>query len=591
MSGKATKHLESRFEQPVFLLFVTVAISISPFILNLAGFDFGSAKVPFHSQATAGISPIEVVDSMFRALGGAFLHTILEWSAFSAAFFTVILSFAHYAIKRDVTAPIIGVALFFAGCMDAFHTLATDRLITAVADNRNLLPFTWAVCRLFNALILISGIGLLIFRKKKERKEDFWFVIFVSLIFGAIAYSVISFCANSDSLPNTTFPDSLITRPWDIAPLVLYLFAGFFVLPQFYKRERNFISYSILISVIPHVATQIHMAFGSSSLFDNHFNIAHFLKIAAYWIPFIGLTLEYVKTYRNQQSAEKETRTIIESAQEGLVVIDQNGNLTVFNPFAEKVFGYSSKEVVGQNVKMLMPEPYYSEHDGYLSKYIQTGKKNIIGTIRELTGKRKDGTTFPVELGVNEMQLGKRKLFVGSIRDLSERKAAEEKLVAAKEFAEIAKEDAEAANRAKSIFLANMSHEIRTPMNAVLGYTQILLRRKNLDSDVLNALETINTSGQNLLDMINEILDISKIEAGKMELHQINFDLKELITGIATMFELRCQQKNIAWKVEGIEQSIDVSGDELKLRAILINLIGNAVKFTDTGEVLFRMTH
>ncbi len=725
--------LEPSFRQPIPFLFLVVAISVGPFILNQIGFDFGSAKIPFQVETTVGMISIEITDSMFRALGGAFLHTILEWSAFSAAIFTVILFFANFTTNRDMDAPILGVAFFCAGCMDAFHTLAADRLIEAVADNRNLVPFTWAICRLFNALILIGSVALLIYGGNKGRPRNLWFVVLASLVFGFTAYGIIQVCATSASLPNTMFPDALITRPWDVAPLALYLFAGFYVFPIFHKREKNFISYSILISVIPHVATQLHMAFGSFSLYDNHFNVAHFLKIMAYLVPFVGLSLEYIKTYRDQQISETRSHTITESAQEGIVVINPNGLVTDFNPFAEKMFGYTAKEVLGNNVKMLMPEPYNSEHDGYLLKYLRTHQKNIIDTVREVEGLRKDSTTFPMELRVSEMNLGGKPFFGGSLRDISERKASEEKVEKAKKQAENAqaeaesankaliqhledkrflasiventddvvigknltgeivswnrgaeiiygytseeivgqnisilipedrkyesdsflkeikegkkikhfetirirkdktaidvsltispiknilgeiigastiarditqwkeaqnvlvstKEEAEAANRAKSNFLANMSHEIRTPMNAILGYSQILLRRRDLEPSQRQALETIDTSGKNLLDMINEILDISKIEAGRMDLQEINFDLNDLTNGISKMFELRCQQKQLDWRVDGLKEPCLVSGDEHKLRAILTNLIGNAVKFTDSGEVVFKIT-
>ena len=153
-----------------------------------------------------------------------------------------------------------------------------------------------------------------------------------------------------------------------------------------------------------------------------------------------------------------------------------------------------------------------------------------------------------------------------------------------------AKIEAEKANLAKSMFLANMSHEIRTPMNAVLGYSQILLRKKDLDSETQNAIRTIDNSGKNLLKMINEILDISKIEAGKMELNLRGFDLNELVNDLSNLFELRCRQKQLRWTVDGFSSPVLVQGDETKLRQVLVNLLGNAIKFTDLGQVSLSVT-
>lgn len=149
---------------------------------------------------------------------------------------------------------------------------------------------------------------------------------------------------------------------------------------------------------------------------------------------------------------------------------------------------------------------------------------------------------------------------------------------------------AEKANLSKSLFLANMSHEIRTPMNAILGFSQILLRDQTLSQKTRESIETIDTSGKNLLAMINEILDISKIEAGKMELILDDFRLNEDLEDISSLFALRTRQKKLKWNFHLPEKEYFVHGDETKLKQILINLIGNAVKFTQTGEVTFKLT-
>jgi len=154
-----------------------------------------------------------------------------------------------------------------------------------------------------------------------------------------------------------------------------------------------------------------------------------------------------------------------------------------------------------------------------------------------------------------------------------------------------AEDAAESANKAKSAFLANMSHEIRTPMNAILGYSQILLRDDSLHAFQRDAVTTIASSCNHLLKLINDILDLSKIEAGRMEMETKEFDLIALVRELTAMFHARCEEKRLGLRVDGLNgtRRLFVSGDESKLRQVLINLLGNAVKFTNDGRVILHV--
>ena len=191
---------------------------------------------------------------------------------------------------------------------------------------------------------------------------------------------------------------------------------------------------------------------------------------------------------------------------------------------------------------MLMPDSYRKEHDGYLHHYLETGNAKVIGIGREVDAQRKDGSIFPMELGVSEMNDSDKHMFVGIIRDISERKNANKKLQQYAEVLEHQKEElenskkkAEELNEIKSEFLASMSHEIRTPMNGILGMTELILDDE-LAPKQRSRVETVFASANALMTIINDILDFSKIESGKLELEPIDFSLRQLAEEILELF-------------------------------------------------------
>jgi signal transduction histidine kinase len=305
----------SKAQLPAVFVWGIVLLCVLPFFLSLAGLDFSTHQLSFDALQTADHPWQAGPYTMYHVLKGSFTHTLLEWSAFCTAIFTVFLAFVHFSLRRDATTLLIGIALFCAGIMDAFHTLAAARLLHAVTDSQDFLPFTWAVCRLFHAVIMSGGAALCLRARTTTRQIRPGSVVLVSLAVGVLAYGIVYALASAPQLPRAIFPDAIVTRPYDVPPLVLLLSAGAFVYPRLYQQSPSVFSHALIVSTLPNVAGQFHMAFGSTTLFDYHFNIAHFLKIIAYLIPFSGLALDYMRTYREETRAVEQ----LQAAQQSLV--------------------------------------------------------------------------------------------------------------------------------------------------------------------------------------------------------------------------------------------------------------------------------
>lgn len=275
-------------------------------------------------------------------------------------------------------------------------------------------------------------------------------------------------------------------------------------------------------------------------------------------------------------------RAVIDTAVDGIMIIDQHGGVRLYNAACEKLFGYTAAEVVGQNVKMLMPPPYRDEHDGYIQAYKETGIAQVIGVGREVTGQRKDGSHFPIKLSIGEAQHSGERYFVGIVHEISEQKLSEENL-------RKAKEEAESANRAKSDFLAVMSHEIRSPLHGILATTD-LLKSTELTDKQDHYLDTIDQSGETLVEIVDRLLDLSRIEAGAMDVKAAPIVVRELFHSLEILWKSRAEEKgceyftSVAHEVPPILMS---DGD--RIREILDNLVGNAVKFTEDGYIAVKL--
>lgn len=263
-------------------------------------------------------------------------------------------------------------------------------------------------------------------------------------------------------------------------------------------------------------------------------------------------------------NSESRNRAIVDHMLDGLVTIDDKGIIQTFNPAARKIFGYSEQEILGCNVSILMPEPYHSEHDQYISNYRFSGEARVIGIGREVHGRKKDGTVFPVDLAITEMLLGDARFFVGVIRDITDRKKAE---------------------RMKEAFVSTMSHEIRTPMNGILGMLRVLKETK-LHGEQKEYVDVALASGSVLLSLLNDILDYSRAISGKLDIEVMDFDLCRLTEEIMELHASRAHNKRLEFiNVFDLAVPDMVCGDQLRVRQVLNNLLDNAVKFSAQGEI------
>jgi len=291
------------------------------------------------------------------------------------------------------------------------------------------------------------------------------------------------------------------------------------------------------------------------------------------------------------QEGEVNTRAILQAATDAFVSMDAAGNITGWNEQAEAIFGWPEAEALGRRLSdRIVPAELREAHERGLTHFLATGEGPVLNKRIEIVALHREGHQFPVELAIWPIRVGEAWIFNAFVHDITDRKRAETNLAEARDQALEASQKAHEASQMKSEFLANMSHEIRTPMNGVLGMTSLLLDT-DLTPEQREFAETVTVSGEALLAILNDILDFSKIEAGRLDLESVDFDIRHLVEDIAGLLSLPAHNKSLEFACSLPDDLPDtVRGDPLRLRQIVTNLVGNAVKFTASGEVLLKLT-
>ncbi len=297
-------------------------------------------------------------------------------------------------------------------------------------------------------------------------------------------------------------------------------------------------------------------------------------------------THELTSSIRIARDSQAKLQAIVDTALDAVVRMDLMGRIVGWNSQAEKIFGWSRDEALGRSLdECIIPERYREAHRHGMQRYMASGSGAVLDTRIEIYALRRDGTEFPIELAITQVRTADDKdyEFCSFIRDISERREREQSLLSANVRAE-------AANVAKSEFLANMSHEIRTPMSAIIGMAYLALRT-DLNPKQLDYVGKIHRAAMSLLGIINDILDFSKIEAGKLDVEEIPFFLDDVLSNVASVTSQKATDKQLEYLFH-VPHTIPrhLVGDPLRLGQVLINLVNNAVKFTEQGELELSVT-
>lgn len=545
----------------IFIIIVSLALHVLALLLSKGALSsWRWEQLPFHSA-------IEALGS-FIAMLVAYLLVILE------------------ARKKGTQYNLsIAGALVGMGVIDGLH---------AVVPTGELFVWLHSTATLWGGILFFS---IWLPRKLLKKLPLMWplFVFVAALLFGLISIQYAHLLPKM--VVDSKFSDTAVAINLLGGALLIFAAIKLLLTYRSYGRVDDllFVLHCFMFGL---AATM----FEQSVLWDVSWWGWHALRFIAYGVAFwFAVTSEVISQnitmQINQQLgsevARKESQlsratqsleiihaqqnAIINNLSDAIIITDRKGIIKLFSPPAEKLFQYRADEIMGQNISCLMVKEIATDHDKYMSEYEQKEESTIIGRYRELIGQTKKGDKFPIDVTITELFVDGELHFIGSLRDITERKANEEKL-------HQAMKNAEQANRAKTAFLTNISHEIRTPINGIYGSLQ-LLKSEPISSFGIELIDKAKISTRHLLSIINDILDVSKIEAGTLNLETQQLSISHLLENIIDELKTMSDEKQIEISVLNMLSNDYRLGDPVRVRQILHNIISNAVKFTEQGHV------
>ncbi|MCX9080955.1 MAG: PAS domain S-box protein [Candidatus Methanoperedens sp.] len=489
------------------------------------------------------------------------IEILSEFFSIFVAFSIFSMTWHAYSNSKDNHSLFLGAAFSVIGLTTLFHLLSYPFMPDFVTSNSlNKADFFFIESRILLSLSFLTS--SYIYKDTVSIKRFF----LIPLI---IVTSVISIFV---SLSEPIFPVSSF-RLVDPAGTVLIFFISVILLFSTYRyiirlRETGQNNLELLIYGM------IILIF-SNIVYRSYELSAHFLIIIGFFFIYMSLYKSSVELpYSKLALAEDRFHSLRQSINDAMISIDMNGKIIFWNNGSQKMFGYRENEVMGKDITILMPERYREFHKEGMSRLLSKRDPDIIEKTIEMHGLRKDGSEFPLELSLSTWKDVESRFFGSIIRDITERKHIEE--------IHIENERLIYANKAKSDFLTIMSHELRTPLNSIIGFSELLKKKKNASLTVKQEryVDNVLTNGINLLSLIDDILDLSFIEAGKIKINKETMPVQKTIHEIINLVEYKALEQKVILKAECDPELETVEADIQRIKQILLNLLNNAVKFS-----------
>lgn len=567
--------------------FATILLCSLLFILHFLGFN------PHFNNQFVNLSSVNIINEIGKEenlsplLKGKFIHTIIVSFSITIAFVITILSFIDYIIKKNVSTPIVGIALFCSGMLDFVHIISSNQIIHYELNNIDISSFTWLFSRVFHALILILGVGIFLLQGKEtfieEYKSEKYFVGFIGFIFFLLSINAVLIVTDKTlEIPQMVFSNSFIAHPYDLIPLVLYVFAGIYVFPKYYQLNKSTFSQTLILSLIPSIIAQLHMVFGSKEIYDYHFFSAQILKSVSYLVPFIGLTINYIETYKNEIIISKELDIQLKSKQKiedtlmGVLDTSLNGIMsfapiknelnevvdftwTMVNNKAQLDMGYNLDLLSNSTLKKILPA-----NSDLFQKYKNVYDTGIPQRFEIFSEARKEYYEISVSKFANEIAV--------TFNEITDQKLGQDAVLNYQRI------------QATSKFARLMTHEIRNPLTNILLSVEQLKDDLNGNKESEIYLDILQRNTHRINELISEVMNASKMT----ELNIQEISSSELINQCIYIVNDRLKLQNVDLTIS-IKDNLYLNIDIDKMKIALTNIILNAIEAMANKEAQLKI--